>query len=278
MQLNEDVLCTLLLLFKPRSCPPSPHFNGHQTIKPSFQVSLQIPPSRSTSITPVDPFFIDWSGPNLEMAYASPVVVLKKGAKKSSHVRHTSKQTQPLRRFRDEDGKASSDGRNRRLLGSSDDDGDFMDDGFINHDFRVGGPNLCPLPAETYEIQDSHPLYPIIDELQRRMLSWIFAVLREFDIEDDHIDPVDVVGRADKDDSEGIPQLTVIILAARTVVDDTWLNVARVIQASLLSYLPMVAVEISTAWKFVLGSDWDFLELAVFIPHYQLKDNILEQL
>lgn len=30
----------------------------------------------------VDPFFIDWSGPDVEMAYASPVVVPEKGAKK----------------------------------------------------------------------------------------------------------------------------------------------------------------------------------------------------
>lgn len=73
----------------------------------------------------------------------------------------------------------SSDGRNRRLLGSSDDNGGLTDDGFINHDFRVRGPNICPLPARTYEIQDSHPLYLIIDALEHRMQTWIFAVLRD---------------------------------------------------------------------------------------------------
>lgn len=172
MQTNEDVLCTLLLL-KSRTCASSPHLNGYQIIKSPIHISsfTQIHLSSSTRTMPVDPFFIDWSGPDLEMVYASPVVVPEKGAQRNSHIRHTSKQTQPLRRLRDEDGKASSDGRNRRLLGSSDDHGGFTDDGFINQDFRVGGPNLCSLPTETYEIQDSHPLYLIIDVLERRMLT-----------------------------------------------------------------------------------------------------------
>lgn len=34
----------------------------------------------------VDPFFIDWSGPDVEMAYASPVVVPEKGAKKKAGI------------------------------------------------------------------------------------------------------------------------------------------------------------------------------------------------
>lgn len=222
---------------------------------------------------PVDPFFIDWSGPDLEMVYASPVVVPEKGAQRNSHIRHTSKQTQPLRRLRDEDGKASSDGRNRRLLGSSDDHGGFTDDGFINQDFRVGGPNLCSLPTETYEIQDSHPLYLIIDVLERRMLTWIFDVLRQFDIEDDHIDPVEVVGRAEKGDSQVNSQLTVLIIAVRTVVDDTWLNAARAIQASVILHKE---TENNASAKRLLDSlAVEFLEITDNYPMYMFP--VLEQ-
>lgn len=189
------------------------------------------------------------------------------------HIRHTSKQIQPLRRFRDEAGKASSDGRNRRLLGSSDDNGGFTDDGFINHDFRVGGPNICPLPARTYEIQDSHPLYLIIDALEHRMQTWIFAVLRESGIKDDHIDCVEVVGRLEADDSQDNSQLTVLITAVRTVVDDTWLNAARAIRASLLSHKE---TENNASAKELLDSlVVEFLEITDDHPMYMFP--VLEQ-
>ncbi|OQD91929.1 hypothetical protein PENSOL_c047G03164 [Penicillium solitum] len=168
---------------------------------------------------PVDPFFIDWSGPDLEMAYASPVVVPEKGAQRNSHIRHTSKQTQPLRRLRDEYGKASSDGRNRRLLGSSDDHGGFTDD------------------------------------------------------EDDHIDPVEVVGRAEKGDSQVNSQLTVLIIAVRTVVDDTWLNAARAIRASVILHKE---TENNASAKRLLDSlAVEFLEITDNYPMYMFP--VLEQ-
>ncbi|KGO53834.1 hypothetical protein PEX2_023620 [Penicillium expansum] len=181
---------------------------------------------------PVNPFFVNWSGPDLEMAYASPVIVLEKGARKSSYVRHMAKEAQPLRRFRDEDGKASSDGRTRRLFCSSDDDGSFTDEGFINHDFRVGGPNLCPLPAKTYEIKEDHPLYPVFEVLKRRMDGPIGRILDGFGIDDDY---VEFVGRTETKFPDGCPKLTVLISAKRTVMDGVWLNAARAIRASLLS-------------------------------------------
>lgn len=84
-----------------------------------------------------DQFLIELRGPNLETAYASPIFTPENGADKDSQLRHKRKKKQPLRRLRDEDGKASSDGRNRRLYASSDDDGSLTDDGFINHDFWV---------------------------------------------------------------------------------------------------------------------------------------------
>ncbi|KGO77191.1 hypothetical protein PITC_024330 [Penicillium italicum] len=53
-----------------------------------------------------------------------------------------------------------------RLFCSSDDDGRFTDDSFINHDFWVGGLNLCPLPAKTSDVEDNHPLYQAFKALE----------------------------------------------------------------------------------------------------------------
>ena len=85
MQTNKDIRCTLLL-FEPRTCTPSPHLNGIKLLIHPSKFHSNTSLSSSPCTMPVDPFFIDWSGPDVEMAYASPVVVPEKGAKKSRHI------------------------------------------------------------------------------------------------------------------------------------------------------------------------------------------------
>lgn len=55
---------------------------------------------------------------------------------------------------------SSSEGqRSRSNKGSSNDDEPKGCDGFVNDDWRAGGPCLCTIPALTHTIRRGHPLY-----------------------------------------------------------------------------------------------------------------------
>lgn len=87
-------------------------------------------------------------GSDLELSYASPVILKGKGADPECVERYSRKTTKP-RALNDEAGKLNApDGRNGRNRGCSDDIRDFTSDGFSNEDLRVGGPYLCSLPDE----------------------------------------------------------------------------------------------------------------------------------
>ncbi|KAJ5355692.1 hypothetical protein N7517_010301 [Penicillium concentricum] len=168
----------------------------------------------------VEPLSTRWSGPNLEMAYASPRFVSEKGSNKGSESRHTKKEESRFRRERDEDGKASSDGRNRRLFGSSDDDGSPAPEGFINHDFR--------------KILDTHPLYRACEAKKGLIGRLVHETLEYYNIT---ASDVQFVGRTEAilppgKSSVSPAKLTALISAERGLVDNMWLDMARAIRAS----------------------------------------------
>lgn len=53
----------------------------------------------------------------------------------------------------------SADGRQRSNRGSSDDEEYPAWDGFVNEDWRAGGPRLCTTPVQWWDIPEEHPLY-----------------------------------------------------------------------------------------------------------------------
>lgn len=84
---------------------------------------------------------------------------------------------------------------------------------------------------------------------------------------------MEVVGRAEKGDSQVNSQLTVLIIAVRTVVDDTWLNAARAIRASVILHKE---TENNASAKRLLDSlAVEFLEITDNYPMYMFP--VLEQ-
>ncbi|KAJ5937105.1 hypothetical protein N7466_003555 [Penicillium verhagenii] len=86
-------------------------------------------------------------GSDLELAYASPAVFYAIGAD-DEIIQCGSQKKNRSSSFTTESGSLSEHHRRtKRLRGSSDDNGELTSDGFSNEDLRVGGPDLCSLPA-----------------------------------------------------------------------------------------------------------------------------------
>ncbi|KAI9373417.1 hypothetical protein BJX61DRAFT_382548 [Aspergillus egyptiacus] len=138
-----------------------------------------------------------------------------------------------------------TDHRRRRTNRSSTDSDPIRQwDGFIEEDYRAGGPNLCPLPARTPSIPQEHPEWnhlilhgePVLREISR-------IVERTL-----HVACVDAsfVCRQAVFDRSSQPQLTVLINVKR---DDpearSWIGVAREVKKYLSSQgITTVAVEL----------------------------------
>ncbi|KAJ5681432.1 uncharacterized protein N7477_001372 [Penicillium maclennaniae] len=176
-------------------------------------------------------------GSNFELAYASPIVsrtVLNEmGADMVSLQRHNSKKNLP-RALNDEAGKPGTDGRKRRSLGSSDDEGKIAEDGFSNEDLRTN-----PLHALLeHKVSGEQTIYDRVYKILRnRNISLIEAGPW------DH--PVTLSLRQSRFNPEPEPVPTIVVLATRHVVDDLWLQTARQIYF-LLRYenFAQVSVEI----------------------------------
>jgi len=200
-------------------------------------------------------------GSSFELAYASPVISLGAlrlmGVGTESLERHDSKRHRP-RAFNDEEGKYGEDGRKRRSLGSSDDEGEITVDGFSNEDLRVGGPYLCSLPLLTIPILVAHPLHGLLQEKVSSGGTFserIHAILRDKGVSLiasgpwDH--PVTFCLRQSKYYPEDEPIPTILILATRFVVDDDWLQAARRIHSLLRQErVARISVEIADPQAF----------------------------
>lgn len=74
---------------------------------------------------------------------------------------------------------ADSSTRRRRTHGSSDGHGLPEADGFVNKDFRVGGPFLCPYPAGIHPVPRSHPQYEFLKGFESSIYDEIMLVLEK---------------------------------------------------------------------------------------------------
>ncbi|KAJ5738601.1 hypothetical protein N7493_001756 [Penicillium malachiteum] len=178
-------------------------------------------------------------GSDFELAYASPIILIAKGADKPSIERHNSKKNRP-RSILDEEGKIGNDGRKRRSQGSSDDEGNLTIDGLCNEDLRVGGPCLCSIPLSTTILPDQNPLSSLflhkssngqhigtlIDSILASMSirlysSWVRG------------ESISLCLRQSQYKPEPHPVPTIVITATRQEINDTWLQAVRQILSLL---------------------------------------------
>ena len=150
-----------------------------------------------------------------ELAYASPQVSSTPGEAGASH---------------NEEGKLGADGRRRRFHDSKKDQCGLTSDGFLNENMRVGGPYLCSFPVESVFLKGRDPIFD-----QRGggkvPLNMILRTLVRYEVDVTDIVPM---GRRSKVNPEPGPVPTVLVVAKRKVIDETWLMACRDIRAGLV--------------------------------------------
>ncbi|KAL5342239.1 hypothetical protein BJX70DRAFT_410892 [Aspergillus crustosus] len=164
-------------------------------------------------------------GSDIELAYASPVVVELKGA----------------------DRQLEADGRKRRHRGSSSDSGNAAWDNFVNEDLRVGGPFMSPLPAKVKPISRTHYLNEVFHGRDSTVLSQVGAILVSHNIAFQSIRVVEKTAVFYPDRVT----LTLSVIARRTGEDESWLRASRAIRTFLCQRgLTSVVVEIADPQAF----------------------------
>lgn len=126
------------------------------------------------------------------------------------------------------DGKLGPDRRRRRSRHSSDDEGELLEDGFVNEDIRVGGPYLCLLPVKRIPMTSTHHGKT---NNTKALCQGIVNILNKKKISPSFLQPV---GRLSKQNPEKTPVPTMLILAKRGELDETWLQTTREVHAYLL--------------------------------------------
>jgi hypothetical protein len=133
--------------------------------------------------------------------------------------------------------------RARRNRGSSDDSGEPDYDGFVTKDFRVGGPYLCPYPANQLPVSPTHPLYDRLDREQGRLTQRISEILQQFNVS---WDTIGFRGLQPVRRPEARLVTTVLISAERQTPNDNWLSATRAVYGYMRSEdLASVSVEIT---------------------------------
>lgn len=121
--------------------------------------------------------------------------------------------------------------RQVRTLGSSVQSREALGRGFINEDFRVGGPQLFSLPVWTKPVQRTTPeLYHLINESDS-LVQEATSILNRFGVQNPD---VDICTRHSRLFPRSAPIVTVLILARRDTIDDKWLHAAYEIHDLLL--------------------------------------------
>ncbi|KAJ0415671.1 hypothetical protein BJY00DRAFT_317608 [Aspergillus carlsbadensis] len=120
---------------------------------------------------------------------------------------------------------ATPDGRQRRNRGSSRENaGGALFDGFIEEDFRVGGPYLCRLPCLWFELDKNERPYKRLFENGFDVRWEITRILGSVDMTPVLVKYGQKLSRLEPEDS---PLLTILVLTRRKRFDTTWLETAR---------------------------------------------------
>lgn len=165
----------------------------------------------------VEPIFPPNPGSSTEVCYASPVAM-------GPH-------------------PEGDDGRTRRTKSSSHDEIKISLDGFVDEDFRAGGPCLCPLPIDFPALGKSHPAFDRIMDAYRITRYQVRDILRARDIDYHNVGYFLNHHRDSTGFVYSIP--TVNILATRHSLQEPWLETSREIYAFLASRrFPDIAVDI----------------------------------
>lgn len=127
---------------------------------------------------------------------------------------------------------AWSDGRSRSNRGSSSDEESQTHDGFIEEDFRAGGPYVCPLPAQITPFPPGRNLR-LLQEESENIVQQISSVLDRFDV-DYH--GIGFYGRMWDFETEAEPVPTVVIEATKNSVDEDWISPSRGIWETLSQF------------------------------------------
>ncbi|KAJ5719687.1 hypothetical protein N7493_007265 [Penicillium malachiteum] len=221
-------------------------------------------------------------GSDHELSYASPLVIRMAGDQpdRESLERHNSKRRSGS--FNDEDGKLGDDGRKRRSLGSSDDEGGLTSDNLHNEDLRVGGPYLCSIPTKNVAIPARHPEFQLTSmETPEGMAlaQQITTILDQFQLKQTGVRFL-FIGRRSIIDPEPQACLTLFVPAEREQVDDTWLKCARKLRSLLIqNELESCSVEIADNMAFTPTNTYPILHTDdVFWNWEPLLQELLAQL
>ncbi|RJE21816.1 hypothetical protein PHISCL_05835 [Aspergillus sclerotialis] len=138
------------------------------------------------------------------------------------------------------------DGRARTSNSSSRDCyNEISIDGFIEEDFRAGGPCLCPLPVQTPALPKDDYGYKRIMDAYHLTRFQVTQILRDRGLDFRRISYYLNCHRS-SDAAYAIP--TINILATRHSMDEPWIEIAREVYAFLASRrFPDVAVDIYDA-------------------------------
>lgn len=120
--------------------------------------------------------------------------------------------------------------------------GYMSDDNIWNEEFRVGGPQLCALPATTTLFAEGSHQYSLVWDGD--LLNRVYRMAHRFNIE-----PLEamLVTRQSEWGLMPAPIVTVLIFANRKKMDDSWVQCAQLIRKYLTTQImePNISVEIA---------------------------------
>lgn len=167
---------------------------------------------------------------------------------------------------------SSSEGqRSRSNRGSSSDGEPQAWDGFVNEDWRAGGPDLCTIPALTYNIPRTHPLYGRLVTDSTQLYLGVQSILDGADV---NTMSIRFCGRQSKFEPEDQPTLTAFIAATKRSIEEDWISVSRSVCQFLHSQgILRISVEICDARA--LAPDF-FYPLSPSDAIFPIWDRVLE--
>lgn len=146
----------------------------------------------------------------------------------------------------DSSSTASSKGRRSRSnRGSSKDDDPQASDGFVNEDWRAGGPYLCTMPTLTYNIPRDYPFRSFLEKDCIPLYKGILPILERANVDERSMG---FSRHQSQFEPETQPILTVMIEAKKRDIEEDWRSVSREVHEYLRSQgIADVAVEICDA-------------------------------
>ena len=136
----------------------------------------------------------------------------------------------------------SPDGRSRSSRESSSDEDTQAWDGFVNEDFRAGGPYICPLPALSFTILPGNRLFHRLQRDQPALAEHITSILRRANVD---VHAVSFCGRKWEIETEAGPVTTVFIRATKRSLNEDWVTPSRDVRQFLFGQgIQNISVEI----------------------------------